>query len=305
MTFVEVLLRQGIRFRRSSSDANEIRLCCPFCPDRGESPDTRFRLCINVGSGAGICHNCRWKSHRRAIFRYLHRKRIDAVDVEKALPEEAPPPTVFEMPKEFQPLTRIYDDLDRQVLRYLQCRGVSKKQIRKHRIGVCYSGRFAYRVVFPVRVEGKVRGIVARDFTGQQEPKYLNSSGEKYLYGFDPKSKVCVLSEGVFKALLIAQVTPHNSAALLGHDLTTSQLEQIQNSRCQEVILWTDPDRVGRQGTISIAEKLLEEWGGKVRVLWPINKPADDILCAEERRQVLSRLHNYSFTMRTQLSLMR
>jgi DNA primase len=190
--------------------------------------------------------------------------------------EEAGPALPVVLPRDFTLLTRTYDDLDRAAQQYLLDRGITKEQIRENHLGISYSGRYAYRILFPVYVAKTLKGIVARDFTGCQKPKYLNSPGEKYLYHFNPAVETCIFSEGVFKALRIQQATLCGSAALLGHDLTSAQISQIIGSRCKRVIFYPDPDRVGRRGVVSMADKLIEAWGGEIKIICKVFRPADE-----------------------------
>jgi DNA primase len=122
---------------------------------------------------------------------------------------------------------------------------------------------------------------VARDFTGEQTPKYLNSPGDKYMWGFQPDVDTVVLAEGIIKAMRIRTATGQHTATLLGHALASAQRKQLESSKCQHVVLWPDPDRVGRQGVCKIADDLVGSWPGKVSVVWPVSKPADDMTMAE------------------------
>lgn len=282
MTFQQVLSARGISFRRSASDANKTHLNCPFCVSRGKPRDERHRLCVHSAKGWGRCVHCGW-SHGRAILIVLKNLGIEAevrgIEAKEARPE------IVRLPADFTPLSSPVDALDRQALRYLYSRGVTPEQVRRRKIGASYSGKYAYRILFPVYVEKQLRAINARDFTGRRKPKYLNSRGDKYLFAFDPSAKVSVLSEGAIKALRLETATGRSSASLLGHDLTPHMLEQLTRSACEEVILYPDLDVVGRRGTAVIAEKLQREWSGRVRVAWPVQKPAD-----EENLLVLTRL---------------
>lgn len=271
MTFLDTLSRNRVRYRRSPG-SNEVQLCCPFCGDH------EFRFSVNIRSGAGHCWHasCGYKS-RYAVFTVLRQLKIaaDSLDTEGADAQTPPEPVV--LPKDFQLLTRVYDDLDRKALNYLlRDRKISRSQIKERKIGVSYCGRYAYRVIIPVLVADQLKGIVARDFTGTQKPKYLNSKGEKYLYGFDPTADTCVLAEGVFKSLRL-ELAGFSSAALLGHDLTDTQFAQLKNSACRKVILFPDPDPVGRRGVANIADKLVDDWSGEVQIIWPVTKPADEM----------------------------
>src|SRR5438105_1285832 len=256
MTFKEALLRRRVQFKTSPGDPAKIHICCPFCTSRGRSQDTQFKLCVHSVQLWGKCVHCDWK-RRVAVFTVLKQlgitETVSGVDFE----EPAKPPEPVELPADYQILDRVYDDLDKQAQNYLLNRGITKEQITTYRIGVSYHGRYAYRIIFPVFVGNELKAVNARDFTGQSQIKYLNNRGDKYLFGFDPNAYECILSEGVFKALRIAQVTSSNSAAVLGHDLTDSQQQQIEASSIERIILYPDTDLTGRRGVIGISEKLL------------------------------------------------
>jgi hypothetical protein len=216
-------------------------------------------------------------------------------------PVLAPVPVVApQLPEGYQCLTEVEGDLDKQALRYLMARGVTLDQIRYRGIGVTYIGRFAYRIIFPVREAGKLMAIVARDFTGQQTPKYLNSIGEKSLYGSGQPSARIILSEGAFKSLRIGRLgTGFSSMALLGKTVTETQQEQLKRFGCKEIVLWPDPDYPGRKGAIAVADKLTE-LGYPVGIVWPL-KQAPDEEPLEEMKESWQRVEGYSWGMRQRL----
>ena len=303
MTFRDILQRNRIPYRQSPSHTDEITLHCPFCSS--QSSDRRFLLGVNTRSGAGHCWNasCGWKS-RHAVMLLLRHFRIS--DRAEAGVDEIPDTPSLEpvtLPEDFMPLRRAEDDLDRMALNYLRRRGILPAQIASKNIGVSYTGRYAYRIVFPVICNKALKAIVARDFTGAQKPKYLGSLGEKFLFNFDSRARTCVLSEGAFKALRIEQVVGPDvsSAALLGHDLTPQQLEQIQNSACQKVILYPDPDSVGRKGVVTIGDHLMEEWKKQVFLVWPVLLPADEAPLADIQTALRSGMNKFSWGSRQRL----
>jgi len=277
MTTLEILRSRGITVFQSPTDVDEIRVCCPFCPERGETPDTHFRLGINTRTGKGHCFNCGWKSRQSwyALRRLVPDLDIDSISKTHSKTEIAVGP-LPRLPQDFMRLTHCYDALDATARNYLLKRGITMEQIRKKKIGVSYFGNYAYRIIFPVWEEKKLRGIVARDFTGTQKPRYLNSHGDKYLYNFRTAPEV-VLSEGVFKCLRLERVVGDRvvSAALLGHDITETQLGQLVTGKCRKVILWPDPDSVGRRGIVAVAEKILA-FGIRIMVAANITIPADE-----------------------------
>ncbi len=295
MTFLDALAMARVRWRRNG---DEVSLRCPFCPARRGEEDTGGSLHVNLNSGAGHCWHasCGFKS-RHAVAAVLRELRITE-SVEGAEPEETQLAEPVRLPRDFAPLVKPQGDLDRRALEYLLNRGITRGQIQEHGIGVSFAGRYAWRVVVPVRVGDDLRGIVARSFAGGT-PKYLNSPGDKWLFGFDPEAGEVTLAEGVFKALRLERAG-RSAAALLGHDLTDNQLGQIRDSACQRVTLWPDPDKAGREGVVGVADKLMADWRGEVRVAWPIIKPADEATL-EELRSAETR--EWSWTVRQKLLL--
>ena len=88
---------------------------------------------------------------------------IDDGDVERS--REVEP-----MPTGFKPC---YGNGHWSVPRYAKERGIAKESIKKHRIGYCTSGRYANRLIIPVRCDGN-QSFVARDMIGESDRKYLN-----------------------------------------------------------------------------------------------------------------------------------
>jgi len=151
--------------------------------------------------------------------------------------------------------------LYRNALHYLVNRHVSFQQIREKKIGVSLTGRYAYRIVFPVYYGRKLQGIVTRDFTGQQDPKYLNSPGMKAVYNSPAKTKrktKAVLTEGIFDCLSVERALAldnYDVLALLGHGLTDMQEERLAGYR--DITLWPDADVPGVEGFVGIAKHLM------------------------------------------------
>jgi hypothetical protein len=296
MTLQDALMRRGIRWRAAAN--NHLAMCCLFCPDRGESPDERYRLYINLQTGKAYCFNCLFSSNFG--FAAVLRKLQFQTSIELAPSQQEQPEAPPELPDDFQCLATTSCDLDRKARRYLLSRGITPGQIRDKNIGVSLIGRLSYRIIFPVTAGRELRGVVARDFTGQQEPKYLNSFGTKSLYNSHKSAMRAVLSEGVFKALRIERLgLGFSSMATLGRDITESQIEQLQAMKCKEVVIWPDPDRPGRRGAVAMADKMTEA-GLLVGIVWPVHVPADE----EDLEQMLDTWKNisgYSWALRQKL----
>lgn len=301
MTFREILLRRGIPWH--SAPNNHLSICCPSCPQNGESPDTRFRLSINLENGACLCFNCGFKRKSNSFTVILKELNlnVDRVDTDPETEKETEAP---QLPQDFQLLDRAESDLDKIAIRYLRSRGITPEQVLHHRIGVSLTGRYAYRIVFPVRDDKKLMGIVARDFTDRQEPRYLNSTGDKGLYNCNGQDcKTVVLSEGIFKSLRIERLnTGFPSMALLGKFVSEVQLEQLKRRGCKEVILWADPDKPGRMGATTVCDRLAE-LGYLVGVVWPIWQPADEEPLEAMQTAWNTRVQGWSWRLRQRILL--
>lgn len=273
MTFLECLAVRGVPYRRKASSPVEIRLCCPFCADYHETVDTRFRLSLNISTGEAHCYNCDWKwNGKNTLAKVLARLGIAAVEVatEDAADVDINTPRPS-LPVDFQPLNdkvATHDRFARRAYQYLLRRGVTLRQMRRNRIGFSMVGRYAYRIVFPVLVRGKLEGVVARDFTNLSKVRYLNSVGEKSLYNLQVSDTHAVLSEGIFKALTLERVLCCSSLALLGHAITDKQMQQLQDFGVRDIVLWPDPDVPGIAGVLDVGAKLLDA-GFSVQVIYP------------------------------------
>ena len=188
MTLTDALRRRGITFRTGRGDTNKVHVNCPFCVERGKAPDTKFRLCIHASRRWGKCVHCEWSG--RNVIRYvLKRLGVSEIPDQYERAEAGIKEGPLTLPEDFTVLTDGANEFwDRKARRYLLRRGITDRQIQVNRIGACYSGRFAYRILFNTYINKELKFINARDFTGKQQPKYLNTTGEKYLYHFNPLS---------------------------------------------------------------------------------------------------------------------
>lgn len=275
MNLLETLVAKGIEYKPHTSREDEIFLNCPFCTDRGETPDHRFRFGVNYVTGQAHCFNCGKKFRE---FEYLKKALQDKLDTgewqlaQKAIKLEAMKTPQVKLPDDFISLSEVgrRTHWDKIAIKYLHSRGVTETQIRRKNIGYSMVGDFRYRIVIPVYYHGKLEGLVARAFVRDLEPPYRNSLGNKTLYNV-PKHihKTAVLSEGVFDALAIERAVPASidSLAILGSSLTDRQLDIVK--AYERVILWTDPDVAGVEGLIKMGSHLRNLNGPVVECIVP------------------------------------
>lgn len=258
MDIQSALADYGIPFKRSGKQ-NEVWICCPFCVEEGESPDTKFRLGLNVETGWMGCFNCK-KGSKDEMYTWRELERVWKTEGLSATSGAKKPEKKvrIRLPKDFEVLvraTRKQDYWQNMAFEYVHRRGVTEKQIKEKQIGFSmeddtFEGgcRMAYRIIFPVRDENeKLVMVVGRDFTGKREPKYKNSVGDKYVYNVKKKKKHgAMLVEGIFDSLSAERGVRHlglDSLGVLGHSLTDIQWKQLEDY--ERFVLWPDPDRAG------------------------------------------------------------
>lgn len=260
-------LRREFGARRGSTP-DEVWICCPFCPDHGQTADTRFRLGVNVRTGVGHCFNCEYKSRDVLADLGLVTERDDARDdaESRAKEKENSPEPEDDRDWRYEPLPGDpQDEIAAAAGRYLHVRGVPEWQIRRKRLGFARSGRFRYRVLFPVREStGGTIAMVGRTWVEGIEPKYKNSIGMRWFYNAPKKRRSrIVVAEGPLDALAIdrsmnppGQGREWDVVAVLGRKTTDAQEAYLR--QYQRVVLWADRDRVGFEGFEKLAGLLAD-----------------------------------------------
>jgi hypothetical protein len=282
--------KRGLQVKRRDGEPDEIWVCCPFCVDKGHRPDQRFRLGVNLSTGKAHCFNCDYSS-RKGLIDLLRKMGSSAMDLHISMDDFAnvtnKKPSKVILPFGFEKLEDVdeNDGVLGQARRYVKKRGISLRQLHEHEIGATVADDlYRYRVIFPIRRDKRLVGLVARDWTGTKDKKFINSSGNKSVYNADPAkygTKMVVVSEGVVKALAIERAFTYKvcSAALLGNRMSSEQEPQL--AEFEEVVLFPDPDKAGMDGFLSVAAKL-ETVVKKVSMAWPWPKQQADDMEAEE-----------------------
>lgn len=302
MNFLDTLRTHGVKYHRSNTDRNEITICCPFCEFRGQTPDHRFRLGVNILTKVGHCFNCDWASGK-ALQEISESLQLGFEDLSEEGPALDHAPEKPALPEDYVLLTRPPSGrLYSNAVNYLRERGVADWQIEQKFVGVSLIGRYAYRIIFPVYYRHKLEGLVTRDFTGKQEPPYLNSANMKSLYNLpDDPCKKAVLCEGVFDCLAVERVVSneYNVLAVLGRALTERQEEQLEPYR--DVILWPDADLVGVKGFMEIANQLKARH--RIFVVWPFGYDKKDAAAMYRRDRSLAWMSRERLTDSLELRL--
>lgn len=298
MTFLELLITRRIPWRKHTKP-DEVWLCCPFCHDE------KFRLGLNWRKNMAHCFNggCGWRS-RKAIPRILKAWRLE-VRIESAGNSEGvqeQKAVAIHLPDDFYPLHQIDRSEDPPFInarRYWLKRGFSLGQAKTRHIGASFCGRYAFRIIMPVIYQGTLRGLVTRAFA-DQEPKYLNSMGDRAVWGLKPAKpkQRLVLAEGIFKALALEPVfAGARVGSLLGHSITEGQMAQIHECGFASVVLWPDPDRPGLEGFLKVAEQMAEA-GLKVYIPEQLPRRQADEYTRPELEALATRIVPLSLALR-------
>ena len=241
---------KGLDYKQHGSKSDEINICCPFCVQRGHTPDTRYRLGVNIRTGQAHCFNCEWKGSGQKTLDDLkiyinlgYTDPVEPVVVTK---------TSVKLPSDFILLADEGEELCESAWKYLISRGATQPQIVRHKIGYSTSGLYAYRIIFPVwNRKKKLAGFVGRDWTGTQKLRYKNSEGEikNTLYNahrldvFKKSGDYVVLTEGVMDCLAVERAG-YQCCALLGRALTEQQEHELRGIKNICVFLDWDDDGV-------------------------------------------------------------
>lgn len=266
----------------------EITVCCPLCGD------DRPRLYVSTESGQFICFHC----HEEGNF-HQFLMRVGDMSGSKAMslkseftttdPQDwfdAPPKLVtpkndaiLRLPPSFKLIDHNTPD---EYLRYLEYRGVSVELAMAKGIGYATSGKYAWRIIVPVRNDGKLYTFIARTILAQcpncreaindcvcqprKFPKVLTPETKEgavprlTLYNLDAvlksKSPRVVVVEGVFDALRL----PNEAVAVMGSSASRTQITLLTGLlRGRTCVLALDPDTAGYLGTVKVADALTAE----------------------------------------------
>lgn len=157
----------------SGSEMDELSMDCPFCEERGKSPDTGGRFYVNIKSHHYFCHRCNISG--KDVYRKIPELRYyqDEIgrgefDFKKFFSNSEP--TYFnleEISEQIEPMDWAFN--------YLALRGLNLDQIRYYNIrkGI---GDFSNRVIIPNLEFGsnKCNYFIARSVSKLENMKYRN-----------------------------------------------------------------------------------------------------------------------------------
>lgn len=147
------------------------------------------------------------------------------------------PDPPLELREDFEPIK----PTDLEYWGYLRKRGFSDDMILSTPL---YVWREKKRIVFTIETNNQIMGYMARDITGQQQPKTLNSRGNFRSFNFwnydrVKNSETIIICEGIFSAI---KCGIDRTIALLGKTLAEGQLKLLRTTNAKKIIICLDPD---------------------------------------------------------------
>ena len=255
----------------------EAMVNCPFCEERGKSPDTKQHLYIYGKSGENGVHCFRCNYHRD---KGMPKKVAELLDLADFF--DAPGESFFDETKVLHNIEQLTDCFRpalqfRRARRYLNERGVSDDQIAGMELLYAPTGRYADRVIFPLYDnQGRVDWFIAGSISGR-EPKYLNAPGDKggrvFVFG-NPAGNDVAVAEGWFSAFACAKAG-FAAVALAGKRISAAQCITISSLGARRVIVAVESDAF--HSGVDVALRL-SKYVPTARRDLPIGQDPDDIL---------------------------
>lgn len=244
-----------------SSDGVNVAVKCPNC-----SPQDRSKKKLSIRIDTDVCHCwiCGLKSRSLGpiIKKFYSRSHLEEYYSRFKTKElltnndDQEREETVELPEGFRLLATSITSLDpdvRAVVRYVQKRGLSLRDMWYYKLGTTTSGRFRRRVIIPsFDFEGSLNYYVARSIDPDESRRYINAKIPRTEIIFNELnvdwSEEITLVEGPFDLMKCND----NAACLLGSSLPESSrlFNKIIANRTP-VLLGLDPDMKSKQQKIA------------------------------------------------------
>lgn len=250
-------------FGQIQVSGSEIRVCCPFCPERLDiDPDIGFHLWINPGLNAVHCFRCHYKGSVYRTLRARGMVNFQGLDIGEDSQVEASPVLypALKFPEGYRPFfPKPSSKMGIKAWEYITSRGVTEEQLQEHRIGYAIKGFYQLRIILPVLSRDELVYWTARSFL-PAKIRYLNPCKEdcprgksEVVFNLDIAAETgkLIITEGYMDALAIGR----SGVAILGSDLSTTQMVLIRETGVKDITVCLDGE--AWENTLTIAEKLV------------------------------------------------
>lgn len=254
---------------------------CPFCVERGETPDTRKRFRMNRIKLVGYCFNCGWKGNAVKFIRDFQKVSwSEAVDILNFYNDFQPlPQDVFEevfdkiyledkelntekvtipLPKDFKLLYNTKSKLADVYWKYAKKRGLTDRQIELHGVGFCPEGeillpnkkKYYLRNRLIIQVfddDNKSIYWMGRALSNNVKPKTFNPAGTRNSINksdviFNLNNAKKIGSVVITEGVFDATTVGDAGVALFGKTISVKQLLLLIKADLEAVYIMLDPD---------------------------------------------------------------
>jgi len=230
----------------------DVWMNCPHPQHEEKSPSCHISANIYSNMyGIWHCFGCRRSGTIKDIISYRDGTYVENTPVEIAKNQNAVVKKINlvspTLPKEFETWNN-ERKWKPQYLKYLYGRDITWEQILLHGIGYCDSGRYANRVIIPVKLHGQLQTWIGRTVINSYLRVTSCMGGKPGLFGSEiasPKLGPAILCEGWASALAVERLGFFNVMSLQTTAIHPEQFEFLKTFR--RIVLIPDGDNGGRR----------------------------------------------------------
>ncbi len=179
------------------------------------------------------------------------------------------------LPNEFIEFSKVSNGLKltpyfKQAWNYVKKRNITDEMLQKYRIGFCYEGKYANRIIIPSFDDnGEINYFIARSYLTRTKKKYDNPEAPKEIIIWNEHlinwTETIYLVEGAFDSIFLP-----NSIALLGKFVSTELFKKLYE-KAKKIVIVLDGDAWG--DTEKLYHKL--NCGKLMGKIWVVRLPID------------------------------
>lgn len=260
--FVQLLKDFGIPYRLDTE--GWVNISCPICLHEG----TRgFKGGFNLVGGYYHCWACGGHRIGEVISVLLRKTRLQvdelltkysgSLSIQASINKRRPTAQSVSLPG---------GELETRHRKYLKGRGFDPDYLidKYHILGTGLTGDWAFRIIIPIYLNGRVVSFQGRDITGKQELRYKTLSIEKsivnpkhIIYNIDNcKGNTIVLVEGVFDCWKLGD----GVGATLGTSMSEEQINFIIRRYNKAILLFDNEEEAQNRAATygSLLSKMIE-----------------------------------------------
>lgn len=239
-------LLESVLGKGTKGNRDYFQFICPFHEGRNGP-----KLGVSLGSGGWKCWVCPAKGHSvQGLFKKLN-QGSDKIQFARELWKEVQiyqkknQPESFKLPTEFKPLwIESPSFFFKKAKGYLASRGVTEKDIVKHRLGYCESGRYSDMIIFPSYDQnGQLNFFSGRSYLPNNKYFAIPTDVDKnqvYDENLINWQEPIILVESKLDAIVVRR----NAIPLYGKKINPKLIEKIINEETPKIIFCLDGDAI-------------------------------------------------------------